>query len=83
MPIDAVETGWKRFLDRLKQLWGKLRPGDPATTAANRVVAASTSGSPGPAAQLDVWEDEGGAAVGRTPAGAAPASAVVSWTGTS
>jgi hypothetical protein len=24
MSKDAVETGWERFLDRLKQLWGKL-----------------------------------------------------------
>jgi hypothetical protein len=25
---DAVETGWQRFLDRLKKLWGKLSPVD-------------------------------------------------------
>jgi hypothetical protein len=87
MTIDAVETGWKRFLDRLKQLWGKLSHGDPATTAANTVVVArDRNDSPGPAAQLDIWEDEGGAPVGRTlalAAGAAPASGVVSWTGPS
>lgn len=28
MSGDAVETGWQRFLDRLKQLWGKLAQGD-------------------------------------------------------
>jgi hypothetical protein len=24
MSTHTVETGWQRFLDRLKQLWGKL-----------------------------------------------------------
>lgn len=34
MFIDVVETGWKRFLDRLKQLWGKSGRSDlPAGTA--------------------------------------------------
>lgn len=29
------ETGWQRFLDRLKQLWGKSRSADlPAAAAA-------------------------------------------------
>lgn len=27
MRSEAVETGWQRFLDRLKQLWGKLGQG--------------------------------------------------------
>ena len=28
----GLEEGWQRFLDRLKQLWGKSR--DPVPTAA-------------------------------------------------
>ena len=29
----SIEPGWQRSLDRLKQLWGKLRGGDvPQTT---------------------------------------------------
>jgi len=27
MSDDARETGWQRFLDRLKQLWGNSRRG--------------------------------------------------------
>ena len=27
MSTHAVETGWQRFLDRLKQLWGTLSQG--------------------------------------------------------
>lgn len=27
MSNDTAESGWQRFLDRLKRLWGK--PGDP------------------------------------------------------
>jgi hypothetical protein len=32
---DARETGWQRFLDRLKQLWGRSRRSDltPVSTA--------------------------------------------------
>ena len=30
----AVETGWQRFLDRLKQLWGKLGQGGKSPAAA-------------------------------------------------
>jgi hypothetical protein len=35
MSSDARETGWQRFLDRLKQLWGKSRRGGltPLSTA--------------------------------------------------
>lgn len=31
----ALETGWRRFLDRLKQLWGRSRRGQltPLSTA--------------------------------------------------
>ncbi len=34
MSKHAVEAGWQRFLDRLKQLWGKLGPGDRPSAAA-------------------------------------------------
>ena len=30
----AVEAGWQRFLDRLKQLWGKLGEGGKSPAAA-------------------------------------------------
>jgi hypothetical protein len=35
MSSDARETGWQRFLDRLKQLWGNSRRGalPPLSTA--------------------------------------------------
>jgi len=35
MSSDARETGWQRFLDRLKQLWGNSRRGalTPLSTA--------------------------------------------------
>lgn len=33
MSSELVETGWQRFLDRLKQLWGKSRNSDLPTTA--------------------------------------------------
>ncbi|MGB6449740.1 MAG: hypothetical protein WBE92_03215 [Steroidobacteraceae bacterium] len=35
MGNDAVESGWERFLERLKQLWGKLRDDDLTTAAAS------------------------------------------------
>ena len=34
MSNHAVEAGWQRFLDRLKQLWGKLSQGDKPSAAA-------------------------------------------------
>jgi hypothetical protein len=34
MSSHAVETGWQRFLDRLKQLWGKLGQGGKFPAAA-------------------------------------------------
>lgn len=30
----VVETGWQRFLDRLKQLWGELGRGTKPSAAA-------------------------------------------------
>jgi len=29
---NPIEQGWQRFLDKLKELWGKLREPDPAMT---------------------------------------------------
>ena len=34
MSNPAIETGWQRFLDRLKQLWGKLGQGGRLSGAA-------------------------------------------------
>jgi len=31
----SIEDGWRRFLDRLRRLWGRLRPGEFAGAAAN------------------------------------------------
>jgi hypothetical protein len=35
MGKNSVEAGWQRFLDRLKQLWGKLRGGEVPQTTLN------------------------------------------------
>jgi hypothetical protein len=31
----SIEDGWQRFLDRLRRLWGRLRPGEFAGAAVN------------------------------------------------
>jgi len=31
MNLDTLENGWRRFLDRLKELWGKRDGPDPKT----------------------------------------------------
>jgi hypothetical protein len=36
---NAIEEGWKRFLDRLKELWGKLGGGDLPKTSVNAALA--------------------------------------------
>ena len=45
MSRELVETGWQRFLDRLKQLWGKSRNSDLPTTA----IGTGTAEGPGAA----------------------------------
>ena len=35
MRKNSIEAGWQRFLDRLKELWGKLRGGDLPQTTVN------------------------------------------------
>jgi hypothetical protein len=35
MGKNSVEPGWQRFLDRLKQLWGRLRGGEVPQTTPN------------------------------------------------
>jgi hypothetical protein len=32
MRSNSIEQGWQRFLDRLKELWGKLSEPDPPMT---------------------------------------------------
>lgn len=39
MSNDAMESGWKRFLRRLKRFWGKSSHDDPTTAALARVPA--------------------------------------------
>ena len=55
MSNQSHETGWQRFLDRLKQLWGKSARADlPATSASTTAARASglrasgDSPAPGP-----------------------------------
>lgn len=44
MSNELVETGWKRFLERLKRLWGRLRDPDvPSATAATAVAGTSAN----------------------------------------
>ena len=31
----SIEDGWQRFLDRLRRLWGRLRPGEFVGAAVN------------------------------------------------
>jgi hypothetical protein len=47
MSNDARETGWQRFLDRLKQLWGKSRRGGltPVNTACQSPGGTSAVGA--------------------------------------
>ena len=45
MRNNPIEQGWQRFLDKLKELWGKLREPDPALNRAN----AARAGDPTPA----------------------------------
>jgi hypothetical protein len=39
MSNELVETGWKRFLDRLRQLWGKSRGAGVPAAAATTAIA--------------------------------------------
>lgn len=36
MTLKAIEGGWRRFLDRLKELWGKLSASEPGKTLSLR-----------------------------------------------
>jgi hypothetical protein len=38
MSSNFVETGWQRFLNRVRPLWGQSRDPDPATNANPPVV---------------------------------------------
>ncbi len=42
MSNELVETGWQRFLERLKQLLGKSRNSDLPAAAASTAVAEGT-----------------------------------------
>ena len=43
MSNQLAETGWKRFLDRLKQLWGKSGRADVPAAAASATDAPGAS----------------------------------------
>jgi hypothetical protein len=43
MSNDPRETGWQRFLDRLKQLWGKSRRGGFTPVSTALAIAGGTS----------------------------------------
>lgn len=42
MSNELVETGWQRFLQRLKQLWGKSPNSDLPAAAAGTAIPAGT-----------------------------------------
>ena len=79
MDNGTTKDGWQRFLDRLKELWGrradeergKSRPaGSPAILGPlrapdNASAAVRAARSAQGAASTDAWEDEGGAPVGQ------------------
>jgi hypothetical protein len=46
MSNQATETGWKRFLDRLKQLWGKPDRADVPAAVASATDAHGASRPP-------------------------------------
>ena len=39
MAKNSIEPGWQGFLDRLKQLWGKLRGDDVPQTTVNTALS--------------------------------------------
>lgn len=47
MSNELVETGWKRFLDRLRQLWGTRSADVPAAAAATATAGTSATPAPG------------------------------------
>jgi hypothetical protein len=74
MGSDAMKDGWRRFLDRLRRLWGKradervrdqLSAPSPASLEPLRAPYTSSKAVPAArlaeqAAPMNVWEDEGG-----------------------
>jgi hypothetical protein len=79
MDNGATQDGWQRFLDRLKELWGRRadeergnsRPaGSPAILQPlkapdNASAAMRAARRAQRAAPTDAWEDDGGAPVGQ------------------
>jgi hypothetical protein len=79
MDNSATKDGWQRFLDRLKELWGKRADeerrdsrsaGSPATLEPlkapdNASAALLAARRAKRAAPMNAWEDEGGAAAGQ------------------
>jgi|HubBroStandDraft_1064217.scaffolds.fasta_scaffold43493_2 hypothetical protein len=79
MDNSATKDGWQRFLDRLKELWGKRADeerrgsrsaGSPATLEPlkapdNASAALLAARRAKRAAPMNAWEDEGGAPAGQ------------------
>jgi hypothetical protein len=79
MDNGTTKDGWQRFLDRLKELWGKRADeergakgsaGSPAILGPlrapdNASAAMLAARRAKRAAPTDAWEDEGGAPVGQ------------------
>ncbi len=79
MDNSTTKDGWQRFLDRLKELWGKRADekrdnngsaGSPAILGPlrapdNASAAMLAARRAKRAAPTDAWEDEGGAPVGQ------------------
>ena len=78
MDNGATKDGWQRFLDRLKELWGRRADEERGNSRpAGSPAILEPLGAPGDAtaamlaarrakraAPTDAWEDEGGAPVG-------------------
>ena len=79
MDNGTTKDGWQRFLDRLKELWGRRtdeergdsRPAgspailEPLRAPDNASAAMLAAGRAKRVAPTDAWEDEGGARVGQ------------------
>lgn len=50
MSTELIETGWQRFVEKLKQLWGKSRNPDRPAAAITTAVAEGT-GAPSATAE--------------------------------
>jgi hypothetical protein len=72
MSSELVETGWQRFLQRLKQLWGKSRNSDlPAAATSTAIpegmgVTFTTAEAPALKSGAGLIEDQGAGPSGKS-----------------